>query len=127
MKPTLETPSTCIIALWVAEGKAAATLLLRADSSDVTALPFVVANAQPWWVVARAAEYARDTDARHCLIVTNWEDAIKALNPFHLDEKAGPHHLEVMQILATRFAGRCTAMRAESMPKTEAMWKHCWS
>ena len=121
MKPTLETPSTLMLALWVAEGKAACTALLRTDSNEVTALPGCFYG-EPWEVLADALEKTQDM-AAHCLVVTNWEPAIRMLGPLHLDEQSGHDHWRAVAAMSLLYGGYCGAVRSESMPRTEALWK----
>lgn len=126
MKPTFETPNTLMLALWVVEGKAQCTAVLRADSNDVAALPVDVWG-EPWATLCAALERTSDLGAVHCLVVTNWQPALDTLTVLHLDESAGDAHWQVVATLATRYAGRCTAAFAETLPRTEELWKRHWT
>lgn len=125
MKPTLETPSTIVLALWVASDRAACTAVLRADSSDVTVLKFE-AWGEPLATLAKALEVTQVVKAKHCVIVTNWDALFASVAPLHLGDQ-GDAHWQVIALLATRYAGRYAAMKAETLPRTEEAWKRHWA
>lgn len=124
MKPTLETPSTIVLALWVADGRATCTAVLRADSSEVTVLKFE-AWGEPWATLATALEVTQVVKARHCVLVSNWDALFASVAPLRLG-KHGDAHWQVIALLATRYAGRYAAMKAETLPRTEEAWKQRW-
>lgn len=135
MKPNLSTPDTVLLAFWV-DGECAACIGLLRDACGLIDAQRLTLHAwgAPWPTLAQALALADALPARHCIVATNWEEALHSIAPRlrpplpdKEDAKGVPYggdlnHWEVIRRLGSRFAGRNNAVYAASLPRTEELW-----
>jgi hypothetical protein len=127
MKPTITTPNTLHLYLWAEEGDAIILPSYRDCAGALHPLNGWFRGAS-WPALAGALEVTRDMRATHVLVISNVPEVVEALAPrlqLNLNIVCDPPtaHWQAVATLALRYPGRCNALHAASMPKTEAAWQ----
>ena len=130
MKPTISMPDTLHLLLWAVDGEAIVLPAYRDCAGELTPLNGWFRGAT-WNALAGALEITRAVGARNCLVIANVPEVVEAIAPrlrLNLNIVCDPitAHWQAIGVLAIRYAGRCNALYADCMPRTEAAWQlHC--
>ncbi len=140
ISPTV--PDAILLGIWVAEGRAACTAILRDARGDTT--PDVLAcTGEPWTALVQALECAQLIDVAHVLILSNDAGLVGALSPpikppapdqwrriFYsrtewVDAGYGGDqaHWAALRTLGGRWGGRFRAMLVSDLPKARELWQ----
>ena len=143
----IDAPSTLLLGVWLAEGRAALTGSLVSDYGDT--LPDVVQLAgEPWTVLVQALEQAALMDVRHVVILTNAAALVGSLSPpfaapkpdrmeridmapflwLKAEWRQAPvggyaPHWRVLQLLGGQWGGRFKTIQVDDLPKTRELWQ----
>ena len=142
------TSDALLLGLWVANGRAALTGVLRNWQGNT--VPDVLAyTGQPWTVLVQALTEAERIDAGSVIVLTNDVDLVRALSPpfrppapsrsqriffsrsewvdvgwgAGSDEDAA--HWQALRLLGGRWGGRWRVMQVEDLPKARELWAQC--
>lgn len=136
------TSDALLLGLWVANGRAALTGVLRNWQGET--VPDVLAvTGQPWTVLVQALTVAEQCDAGNVVILTNDTDLVRALSPpfrppaptqtkriFYsrtewVDVGLGgdADHWRVLQQLGGRWGGAWRVMAVDDLPKARELWQ----
>jgi len=124
---TAATPDTLHLYLWAVAGEALVLPAYRAEDGVLSTINGWFRGAT-WNALAGALDVTLERGARHCLVIANVPEVVEAIAPrlrLNLNIVCDPltAHWQAIATLAVRYAGRCNALYAESMPKTEAAWQ----
>lgn len=135
MKPTITTPDTLILGMWVEAGRAAVVGSVRKLDNFVE--PDVVqATGVAWVALAEALSDARTMAVGNVVIVTNdagivaalsrkpntWSRGMRVMVGF-ASPGADAAHWDALRILGGDFGGHWSIYQSDNLPKARTLWQ----
>lgn len=125
MKPTLTTRDTLRLMLFAVGGQAICIAGYTDWQGVYHPLDGLAAHSA-WEALHHALMETRFLKASHCLVVSNDAEVVNSIAPrirLDLNIAENSTHWQAISLLSVLYGGHCTALLAESMPKTEESWK----